>query len=122
MILLLSLLKAFSVSGGKMDKVIGNVVFGVVIAVRGKKALMVGYVNNSAGGTYRMYNIETSKISNTRDVKWTNKSLSEMMNFDKYQSDYNTASEEDETDSGSCGESVIFPHLVGFHSSRQNIY
>ena len=24
--------------------------------------------------------------------------------------------------SGSCGKSVIFPHLVGFHSSRQNIY
>ena len=23
---------------------------------------------------------------------------------------------------GSCGKSVIFPHLVGFHSSRQNIY
>ena len=22
---------------------------------------------------------------------------------------------------GSCGKSVIFPHLVGFHSSRQNI-
>ena len=22
----------------------------------------------------------------------------------------------------SCGKSVIFPHLVGFHSSRQNIY
>ena len=23
---------------------------------------------------------------------------------------------------GSCGKSVVFPHLVGFHSSRQNIY
>ena len=23
---------------------------------------------------------------------------------------------------GSCGKSVIFLHLVGFHSSRQNIY
>ena len=23
---------------------------------------------------------------------------------------------------GSCGKSVIFPHLVGFHSSRLNIY
>ena len=23
---------------------------------------------------------------------------------------------------GSCGKSVLFPHLVGFHSSRQNIY
>ena len=23
---------------------------------------------------------------------------------------------------GTCGKSVIFPHLVGFHSSRQNIY
>ena len=28
----------------------------------------------------------------------------------------------DLTSSGSCGKSVIFPHLVGFHSSRQNIY
>ena len=26
------------------------------------------------------------------------------------------------TNSGWCGKSVIFPHLVGFHSSRQNIY
>ena len=26
------------------------------------------------------------------------------------------------TSTGSCGKSVIFPHLVGFHSSRQNIY
>ena len=57
------------------------------ISNRGKKVLMVGYVNNSAGDTYRMYNIETSKISNTRGVKWTNKYLSEMMNRDKYQSD-----------------------------------
>ena len=24
--------------------------------------------------------------------------------------------------SGSCGKSVIFPHPVGFHSSRQNIF
>ena len=23
---------------------------------------------------------------------------------------------------GSCGKTVIFPHLVGFYSSRQNIY
>ena len=23
---------------------------------------------------------------------------------------------------GSCGKLVIFPHLVGFHSSRQNIH
>ena len=27
-----------------------------------------------------------------------------------------------DTSSGSCGKSVIFPHLVGFHCSRQNIY
>ena len=29
---------------------------------------------------------------------------------------------EDSYVTGSCGKSVIFPHLVGFHSSRQNIY
>ena len=28
---------------------------------------------------------------------------------------------EGDTSSRSCGKSVIFPHLVGFHSSRQNI-
>ena len=28
---------------------------------------------------------------------------------------------EDRKIAGSCGKSVIFPYLVGFHSSRQNI-
>ena len=26
------------------------------------------------------------------------------------------------THTGSCGKSVIFPHLIGFHSSRQKIH
>ncbi len=74
------------------------------ISNRGKKALMVGYVNNSAGYTCRMYNIDTSKIIDTRDVNWTNKYFNEIINQDKAQSDYYTASEEDETDSE--GEAV----------------
>ena len=32
------------------------------------------------------------------------------------------AGERVDASTGSCGKSVIFPHLVGFHSSRQNIY
>ena len=31
-------------------------------------------------------------------------------------------SNNNDTVAGSCGKSVIFPHLVGFHSSRQYIY
>ena len=33
-----------------------------------------------------------------------------------------TDNENTEVQTGSCGKSVIFSHLVGFHSSRQNIY
>ena len=64
-----------------------------------KKAIMVGYVRNSSGDTYRMYDLRTNKITNTRDVKWTNKFFKTGMRPDKSQSDYYTASEEDESDS-----------------------
>ncbi len=43
------------------------------ISDRGKKAIMVGYVRNITADTYRMYNLRTNKITNTRDVKWSNK-------------------------------------------------
>ena len=36
--------------------------------------------------------------------------------------EYNEILYLDQCGPGSCGKSVIFPHLVGSHSSRQNIY
>ena len=39
---------------------------------RGKKAMMVGYHRQSGAEVYRMYNFETEKITQTRDVRWTN--------------------------------------------------
>ena len=56
---------------------------------------MVDYVKNSTGETYQMFNIGRNKITNTRDVKWTNKLYGESTGTDKVQSDYHTASEED---------------------------
>ncbi len=46
-----------------------------------------------------MYDLRTNKITNTRDVTWTNKFFETGMRPDKIQSDYYTASEEDESDS-----------------------
>ena len=39
----------------------------------GKKPIMVGYVRNSTRDTYRMLNLDTQRVTNTRDIKWTNK-------------------------------------------------
>ncbi len=38
---------------------------------RGTVAIMVGYHRQSAEGVYRMLNLETYKITQTRDVRWT---------------------------------------------------
>ena len=67
------------------------------ISDRGKKAIMVGYTRNSTGDTYRMYNLSTNKITNTRDVNWMNKIYEDGIKED-IKSDYYTASEEDETE------------------------
>ena len=56
---------------------------------------MVGYAKQSTGDTYRMFNLGTNKVTNTRDVKWTNKLYDKGFNSSKEQSDYYTASEED---------------------------
>ena len=40
---------------------------------RGKKAIMVGYVRNSTGDTYRILHLDTERVTSRRDVKWTNK-------------------------------------------------
>ena len=69
------------------------------ISDRGKKAIMVGYVRNSTGDTYRMYNLRTNKITNTRDVKWAGKLYKDMMVKETDQSDYYTASDEDNMNS-----------------------
>ena len=65
------------------------------ISNRGKKGIMVGYAKQSTGDTYRMFNLGTNKVTNTRDVKWTNKLYDKGFNSSKEQSDYYTASEED---------------------------
>lgn len=65
------------------------------ISNRGKKCIMVGYVRQSTGDTYRMFNLGTNKVTNTRGVKCTNKLYEKWFNGSKEQSDYYTASEED---------------------------
>ena len=37
---------------------------------RSDKCVLMGYANNHSRDTYRMYNLETSKIIETRDVTW----------------------------------------------------
>ena len=44
---------------------------------RGKKAMMVGYHEQSAMGVYRMYNFNTGNIIQTRNVRWSNQKYSE---------------------------------------------
>ena len=48
------------------------------ISNRGMKGIMVGYAKQSTGDTYRMFNLSTNKITNTRDVKWSHKLIGEM--------------------------------------------
>ena len=49
----------------------------------GKNAIMVGYVRNSTGDTHRMLNLDTQRVTNTRDIKWINKVYGEMMEEEK---------------------------------------
>ena len=49
------------------------------ISDHGKKAIMVGYVRNSTGDTYRMLHLDTERVTSTIDVKWTNKLYGEMI-------------------------------------------
>ena len=65
---------------------------------RGKKSIMVGYVRNSTGDTYRMIHLDTERVTSTRDVKWSNKLYGEMIGRKKNQIVYYIASEDDETD------------------------
>ena len=41
---------------------------------------MTWYVKQNTRDTYKMYNLTTNRVTNTRDVKWTNKLFGEMMN------------------------------------------
>ena len=55
---------------------------------RGKKDIMVGYAKQSKakqsiGGTYRMFNLETNKVTSTRDMKWTEKLYNKSFNSSK---------------------------------------
>ena len=65
------------------------------ISNHGKKGIMVGYTKQSTGDTCRMFNLGTNKVTNTWDVKWTNKLFEKVFNTSKEQSDYYTAPEED---------------------------
>ena len=63
---------------------------------RGKKAMMVEYHRQSGAEVYWMYNFETEKITQTRDIRWTN----EM--YDEYhQKTTNNDDTDDETQSKS---------------------
>ena len=66
------------------------------VSNRGKKGIMIGYVKQSGGDTYRMFNLETNMVTNTRDIKWTNKLYGEYHKLNESQEDYHTASECDE--------------------------
>ena len=69
------------------------------ISNHGKKGIMIGYMKQSAGDTYRMFNLETNMVTNTRDVKWTKKLYGEHGKTDKnVQDDYYTASEDNDDD------------------------
>ena len=37
---------------------------------RSVKCVMIGYSANHAGDTYRLYNTETKKVVNSRNVQW----------------------------------------------------
>ena len=66
------------------------------ISNRGMKGIMVGYAKQSTGDTYRMFNLSTNKITNTRDVKWSHKLIGEMTTDERKKDDYYTASEDED--------------------------
>ena len=68
------------------------------ISDRCKKAIMVGYVRNSIGDTYRMLHLDIERVTSAKDIKWTNKSYGEMIWRKKNQIVYYAASEDNETD------------------------
>ena len=59
---------------------------------------MVGYAKQSTGDTYRMFNLSTNKITNTRDVKWSHKLIGEMTTDERKKDDYYTALEDEDKD------------------------
>jgi len=67
---------------------------------RGKKAMMVGYHRQAGAEVYRMYNFETEKITQTRDIRWTNE-----MYHEYHQKTENDDDTDDGTRSGSDDES-----------------
>ena len=62
---------------------------------RGKKAMMVGYHTQSASGVYRMYNFETRKIIQTRNVRWTDQKYVDYKSKDEWGSDSSDDEEKD---------------------------
>ena len=58
------------------------------ISNRGKKGIMVGYAKQITGDTYRMFNLSTNKITNTRDVKWSHKLIGEMTTEQRKKDNY----------------------------------
>ena len=61
---------------------------------RGFSAMLVGYADQHAKGTYRMLNLQTNKISVTKDVTWLNMNLIE---YKKYIDNTKESMESDST-------------------------
>ena len=68
---------------------------------RGRKAMMVGFHRQSGTEVYRMFNFDTEKITQTRDVRWTN----EM--YDKYKKSSEDDEESDESLENSDNEEKV---------------
>ena len=65
------------------------------IVDRGTVAIMVGYHRQSAEGVYRMLNLDTHKVTQTRDVRWTHQMYDE---YSKISKEEEVSSDESESD------------------------
>ena len=82
------------------------------------------YNSNLDGSTSQITDIGT-QLSDEDKVAVTdfiNANVNETVNSNDTKKSYYSQLQPNFVEAGSCGKSVIFPHLVGFHSSRQNIY
>jgi len=62
---------------------------------RGTVAIMVGYHRQSAEGVYRMMNLDTHKITQTRDVRWTHQIYYEQLRTTREEEFVSSESESD---------------------------
>ena len=62
---------------------------------RGTVAIMVGYHRQSAEGVYRMMNLDTHKITQTRDARWTHQMYYEHLRTTREEEFVSSESESD---------------------------